>query len=299
MLYNERGTRLGQDIEALHDMRVATRRMRAAFQVFGEFYKPKIVAPFRKGLKRTGRALGPVRDLDVFGEKLRLYLSTLPADQMGSLDNLFDTLDIQREAARQRMVDYLDSAKYARFRERFGEFLETEGLGAPSAGLQSGDPQPYRVRHVAPASVYKRLAAVRAYDDWVSVPNPPLERLHQLRIACKRLRYAIEFFREILGPEARSTIKEVVEVQNHLGALQDAFVADAILTEFLERGAWGSSADTEAIASLAPKEDPGVEALLAAKQVEMQHLLATFPPVWHRILSVEFSRMVAETVMVL
>jgi CHAD domain-containing protein len=299
MLYNEPGTRLGQDIEALHDMRVATRRMRAAFQVYGDHYEPKSVASFRKGLKRTGRALGGVRDLDVFGEKLHLYLATLPADRQDDLDTLLAALDLRREAARQRMVAYLDGAKYARFRDRFGEFLETEGLGSRLAGVQHGEPNPYRVRHVAPVSIYERLAAVRAYDEWVSIPRPPLERLHQLRIACKRLRYAIEFFREILGPEAKAAIREIVKVQDHLGALQDSVVASAILTEFLRSGAWGPGADPLSTAPGSAKSEPGVESLLAAKQAEMQHLLATFPSVWQSVKSAEFSRMIAETVVVL
>ncbi len=96
------------------------------------------------------------------------------------------------------MLDYLDGKKYARFKERFGEFVETEGLGSlPLA--QDGEPHPYRVRHVAPVAIYERLAAVRAYDEWVTVPNPPVTRLHALRIVCKRLRYALEFFREVSG----------------------------------------------------------------------------------------------------
>ncbi len=72
MLYNEPGTRLGQDPEALHDMRVATRRMRAAFRVFGSYYDES-VAPYEKGLKQTGGMLGTVRDLDVFRQKILDY----------------------------------------------------------------------------------------------------------------------------------------------------------------------------------------------------------------------------------
>ncbi|MEJ2757266.1 MAG: CYTH domain-containing protein, partial [Anaerolineales bacterium] len=57
MLYHEPGTRLGEDAEALHDMRVATRRMRAAFRLFGDYFDPQVMAPLVKGLKRTGRSL--------------------------------------------------------------------------------------------------------------------------------------------------------------------------------------------------------------------------------------------------
>ncbi len=58
MLRHEEGTRLGEDIEALHDMRVATRRLRAAFEVFGEAFEPDALKPHLKGLRATGRALG-------------------------------------------------------------------------------------------------------------------------------------------------------------------------------------------------------------------------------------------------
>ena len=78
MLAHEPGTRLGEDIEELHDMRVATRRMRSAFGVFSPYFDPDALQPFFKGLRRTGRALGGVRDLDVFMEKAQRYRNMLP-----------------------------------------------------------------------------------------------------------------------------------------------------------------------------------------------------------------------------
>lgn len=298
MLYNEPGTRLGEDIEALHDMRVATRRMRAAFRVFGDYFQSKAMAPHLKGLKRTGRTLGPVRDLDVFREKIQVYLASLPEAQRGGLDALLVVLEVQREAARQRMIAYLDGEKYARFKGRFGEFVETEGMGALPVALNGGQPWPYRVRHVAPMVIYERLADVRAYDEWVSIPDPPLERLHALRIACKRLRYSLEFFEQVLGPDAKALIKEVVAMQDHLGALQDAVVASEILRDYLRWGTWGHP-----VAQALPPDEavvaPGVEAYLEAKQSELQQLLATFPQAWRQITGAELSRMVAEAVVVL
>ncbi len=116
------------------------------------------------------------------------------------------------------------------------------GWAACRSDLDGGEPRPYRVRHVAPLVIYERLAAVRAYDEWVSIPNPPLERLHALRIACKRLRYTLEFFREVLGPDTRSLIKEIVTMQDHLGDLQDAVVASDILKRLSGAGERGASA---------------------------------------------------------
>ncbi len=298
MLYNEPGTRQGEDIEFLHDMRVATRRMRAAFRVFGDYFEPKAVAPYLKGLQRTGRALGRVRDLDVFRAKIQAYLDTLPESRHHDLDPLLAVLEKQRGEARERMNLYLDSAKHARFVERFGEFVETEGRGSLTMTLDGDEPRPHRVRHVAPMAIYERLAAVRAYDEWVSIPEPPLERLHALRIACKRLRYTMEFFHEVLGPDTKAPINQVVTLQDHLGDLQDAVVASDILRDFLKWGTWGPRTASEP-----PLETPvlaaGVEAYLAAKQAELRHLLDTLPEAWQRLNGPEFSRMVAEAIVVL
>jgi CHAD domain-containing protein len=303
MLFNEPGTRLGDDVEALHDMRVATRRMRAAFRVFGTFYRPKEIAPYLKGLRRTGRALGPVRDLDVFRVKVQAYLSTLPELQQGGLDGFLTVLQAQRDASRYRMLAYLDSEKYARFKERFGQFVETEGMGSQPVTLDGGEPRPYRVRHVAPVAVYERLAAVRAYDEWVHVtgpdtPNPPPERLHALRIACKRLRYTIEFFREVLGPSTKALIKEIVMMQDHLGNLHDAVVASDVLHNYLLFGTWDREEASESLPAAA-QDAPGVEAYLAVQQAELQYLMDTFPQGWQYLLGAKFSKLVAKAVAVL
>jgi CHAD domain-containing protein len=295
MIHNEPGTRLGEDIEALHDMRVATRRLRAAFRVFGPYYKPKAIAAHRKGLKRTGRALGPVRDLDVFRAKTHGYLSTLPQSSQGDLDRFLTVLQAHRDSARARMNTYLDSTKYTQFKERFGQFVQAEGMGSQLALLKDGDPRPHRVRHVAPMVIYQRLAAVRAYDEWVSIPDPPPERLHALRIACKRLRYTLEFFREVLGPDTRALIKTIVTIQDHLGSLQDARVACALLEDFLQRGTWGNDTSPGEQAT-APVDVPGVQAYLAARQQELERLVETFPEVWQPVHEREFSRMIAKTV---
>jgi CHAD domain-containing protein len=298
MLHNEPGTRLGQDPEALHDMRVATRRMRAAFRIFGSYYD-KSVASFEKGLKQTGGMLGTVRDLDVFRQKILDYAKTLPDVQRGSLDPLLAVLETRREAARREMLDYLDGKKYARFKERFGEFVETEGLGSLPL-VQEGEPHPYRVRHVAPMAIYERLAAVRAYDEWVTVPNPPVTWLHALRIACKRLRYALEFFREVLGPESKGLVNQVVEMQDHLGELQDAVVASGILRDFLVWGTWGHETAGQRLSDLAtPVIAPGVATYLAVKHAELQHLLDTFPPLWQQFYGGELSRTAAAAISVL
>jgi hypothetical protein len=143
MLEHEPGTRLGEDFEELHDMRVATRRMRSAFRVFSPYFDPDVLKPFLKGLRRTGRALGSVRDLDVFMEKAQEYLDGLPEEERSSLDPLLANWQEQRETARAQMLEYLDGKKYQQFVRDFGAFLLTEGAGA--LPVPADKPLPHRV----------------------------------------------------------------------------------------------------------------------------------------------------------
>lgn len=305
MLRYEPGTRQGEDIEALHDMRVATRRMRAAFRVFGDYFEPKALTPHLKGLRRTGRVLGAVRDLDVFREQTQLYADGQPESGQAGLEGFLAKLESRRKDARAEMIRYLDGERYRRFVRRFGEFVETEGKGSRQVAPNGGEPRPYRVRHVAPSAIYERLAAVRSYDEWVCIPDPPLSRLHALRIACKRLRYTLEFFEEVLGSGTKALIKEIVAMQDLLGGLQDAVVASGILRQYLAWGTWGehaadgqgstqkpSAGDAQDTLSLAS----GVAAFLMAQQQELECRVHAFPQAWTRLNREEFRRMLAEAV---
>jgi CHAD domain-containing protein len=289
MLYHEAGTRLGQDIEELHDMRVATRRMRAALQVFGDFLDEKTWAPFDKGLRRMGRILGEVRDLDVFWEKTQHYLDDLPPERKDELEPLQMVWKTARDQSRNQLLAYLDSDRYRKFKENFSKFLgargETDSLDLNDASV----PIPSRLRHLAPVILYQRLAAMNAFEEWMTGPKVPLARLHQLRIASKGLRYAFEFLEEILGRPAAALIKEMKVLQDHLGNLQDAVVASNLLRDFLTWGTWGHDQPEKAVLlPMAPVVAPGVATYLAFRQAELQDLPASLPGVWTRIQSPEF-----------
>jgi CHAD domain-containing protein len=264
MLHHEPGTRLGEDIEALHDMRVATRRMRSAFDVFGDAFDSKAVKPHVKGLRRTGKALGRVRDLDVFLEKAGHFLHAAQNDHPPDISPLLNAWRAQRETARERMLIFLDGEKYQAFRQDFNIFVQTPGLGAriPSETR----PTPQRVTEIVPILIYTQMAAVRAYERVLA--EATLEQLHRLRIEFKKLRYSLEFFREVLGPEARAVIQKIKAIQDHLGNLNDADVVCENVAQFLD-GQGGENGGLEP-----------VRAYLEARKNERQRLLDTFPEAW-------------------
>jgi len=284
MLEHEPGTRAGEDIEALHDMRVATRRMRAAFLVFGPYLDLTPLKPLRKGLRRTGRTLGAVRDLDVFREKVQHYLDTLPAERQDEVQPLMEALTQQREAARASLLAYLDSPAYRHFVDRFQSTLD-QPLPEPPP-LTADGPRPRNVRHLIPVLIFERWAAVRAFGPWVGLSDTPLTRYHQLRIAAKGLRYTLEYFSELLGKEAKLCLERVKALQDHLGDLQDAVVACGLLRDYLTWGSWEKPVTLPAEPVIAP----GVAAYLTYRQQEVQHLVSTFPPVWAAITDADFGQ---------
>ena len=275
MLKHEAGTRLGADIEELHDMRVATRRMRAAFRVFRQGFLKKTIAPLLVGLKETGRALGPMRDLDVFMEKLRDYQQSLPEAEQAGLAPMLEIWQTKRDKARKEMLTYLDSKKYLKFKRNFLKFVKTKGMGAKAISYTL-PPVPYQLRHVGPRLIYYYYEEVRAYE--TILDKAPIETLHQLRITFKGLRYTLEYLNEILGDEAKQVIAEVKTIQDHLGDMNDADVAVVLLRGFLE--------DWEAQQLHLPwteRQNPTqIVNYLNANLDKRHRLLVTFPEAWAR-----------------
>lgn len=275
MLQHEPGSRLGKDIEAVHDMRVATRRMRSAFRIFKPYYRRKTIRPLIRGLRLAGGVLGEVRDMDVFIAKLEAYQASLPENGEHSLEPLLEMCHQRRDEARARLISYLNSPDFANFVESFDRFLTTPEAGAlPLSDLEGGNPPAYLVRHVVPRLLYTSYETVRAYE--TVLDHARIETLHALRIEFKRLRYALEFFEEVLGPEARNVISEVKVVQDHLGDLNDAQVAGDFLRDFISEYEQRQS-------GVMIQERRSIERVvqyMAFQFAEKHRLTTTFPQVW-------------------
>jgi CHAD domain-containing protein len=290
MLRNEPGTRAGEDIEALHDMRVATRRMRAAFRVFAEYYEPDVRKALIKGLKNTGQALGHVRDLDVFLEGAATYRAMLDMAEQPAFDALMEHWRIEREAARQEMNAHLDSDAYQDFVAAMGSFVETAGAGA----IQPEDGRIALVRHEAPRQIYDRYADLRRYE--TALADASIQMLHALRIDGKRLRYTLEFFRDALGAEGGDAIARVVGLQDHLGLLHDADVAADMLRvrrqSLLEEDPQPRSGDLTA-------QLRALDGYLLDRETIREDLRRSFPVAWRSVTSPGMRRLLARAVSVL
>jgi CHAD domain-containing protein len=226
MRVNEPGTRLGEDIEFLHDMRVSTRRLRAAFRTFaGAFPAPRL-AGFNRELKWIAAMLGEVRDLDVYLERFPEYSVSLPEMDRAGLEIFKTNLHSSRVKARTKLLRALDTARFQRFVTRFDQFLERGAPLRPSTASA-------RLRVTTAAPTLFRRELKRVLKKGRSVGETPIpDDLHDLRIRCKRLRYTAEFFGDIYGKPLKKFIKTVVELQDLLGAHQDACMAGDVLRAF-------------------------------------------------------------------
>ncbi len=242
MLKLEAGSRTGADIEDVHHMRVATRRMRSAFRLLQQYYRPKVVSRFLKPLRKIARALGAVRDLDVLVADLTQYQSTLNKKQQGRLQPFVEHLNQEQTAARSKLNALFDSKAYRRFVRDFAEFLTTPDEGARA--LHSDDVLPVQLRHVLPGLIHDCLASVLAYD--AVLEDADAETLHGLRIEFKRLRYAVSLFEEALGVQARGYLADLKAIQDHLGRLNDIRVAQEYLDGHDDLQAYAERLDAEA-----------------------------------------------------
>jgi CHAD domain-containing protein len=280
MLAREAGTREGVDAEELHGMRVATRRQRAAWRVFGDAFRTGRTRAHRKRLRDVAARLGAVRDLDVLLEAADAYRSELPRAEQRALEPLLRGWRDHRDDARRLLIRELDSDGYRRWIDDYSEFVRHEGL----AVLPVSPTQPHRVRDTANSRILAAYEGVRAYEAvlrWADV-----ETLHELRIAGKWLRYTLEFVREALGPEASLLIARVTALQDHLGLLNDADVTAHMARSYLVENA----------GDLSQLESAAIARYLVSREKEVARLRRTVGVPWRGVAGVSFRRALGRTI---
>jgi CHAD domain-containing protein len=257
------GVIAGEDPEEVHAMRVASRRMRAAWRVFGDGFERASTRAYRRDLRDVGAHLGAVRDLDVLLEILDGYGSRHGARARAGLSPLRDAWVAGRGSRQATLVDLLASPAFATFVGEYESFL---GGGEGVEDVVTA-PSPGRVRGRMPATAWTTYHEVWAVDE--RVDGADLATLHQLRIAGKWFRYTLEFVREALGADAPSLIEPVTALQDHLGEQHDLHVAATLAREFV-----GSHP------GLAAKEVMHVERFIVALDERVEWYGRRFPRAW-------------------
>jgi CHAD domain-containing protein len=291
MLSHEQGTLLGENIEELHDMRVATRRMRSAFDIFGPAFNPKIMKRSQKGLRSIGRVLGQVRDMDVILENGLIYQGKLEEKDRPGLDPLLIAWKQIIDAKRAKLIKHLQSEEYRRFKKDFNRFLQVS-MGYQDS-IDQGNGMISRIRDTVPVLIYSRYAAVRAFA--ALLPTASVNQLHALRIEFKKFRYTLEYFREILGESTIKAINEVKQYQDHLGELHDADVTCQLVSDFLKN--WEEYQIRTPIQERMNPEP--IVSYLAYMHAERYRLMINFPELWRNFSRPEFRQNLAKAISLL
>jgi CHAD domain-containing protein len=238
MRVNVTGTLEDLDPEYLHDLRVATRRVRSALRLFAEILGLRRCDSLRVELGWPGQLLGTVRDLDVFILNLQAHAQRLGG--AGAIAGLLaEELGRQRVPAREALVAALASRRFLSLMRR----LEALASSPPPVHPRGAKGVP--VAEAAPALISKAQKRVLRLGRSIG-PGSPDADLHRLRILCKRLRYTCEFFREgFIQPATGEDpladyIEAMVRFQDCLGGHQDAVVAmgriQDLATDMVQRG---------------------------------------------------------------
>jgi CHAD domain-containing protein len=224
---NVDGTIADHDTEFLHDLRVAARRTRSALSQLRGVLPGELTRPFNAELKWLGGVTGPLRDLDVYLLEMPVYRSMLPDHAAADLEPLEGLIGAARRRAHRTVVRALGSARFADLVTGWRSTLETFApLDDPIAERPVAALAGERI-----AKAYRRiLKKGRRLDD-----DPPAEALHRLRIDAKKLRYLLEFFKNLYPADAiAGRIKELKRLQDILGGFNDMEVQRHRLEEFAE-----------------------------------------------------------------
>jgi len=209
LLARDPGVRLGEDAEDVHQLRVATRRLRAFLRVARPLVERGWADGLRDELGWLGRSLGPARDLDVMLERLRADLAELGEDA-ATAGGLVETLEAEREHARTDALAALSEGRYFALLDR----LETVA-DPPLTGEDVTLSRLFRKELKRARAVFEALGS-DASD----------EELHGARIRVKRARYAAELASHELGKQGERFVEAAKELQDVLGEHQDAVVAE-------------------------------------------------------------------------
>ena len=205
----------GDDPEAIHQMRVATRRLRAALRVFADVLPPEAIE-LGGELKWLAGALGAVRDLDVQIQRLKEDVDAVQAtpEAAGLVVCLFET---RRRVADDELTQALASPRYARLLDAL------EAVLVEPWPATSGEPTPQRL-------IRARYRRVRRAGARLTEDAAPAE-LHRARIRTKQLRYTLECFTDLYGGPARKLVRRATRLQDALGTIQDSSVLGEQLRE--------------------------------------------------------------------
>lgn len=226
LLMHDPGMRVGGKIEDVHQMRVATRRMRSILRVARPIVDPLWAEPLRRRLDWLGRRLGDARDLDVQIHYFRKQLDSISERDRRALADFIGYLERKRAKAQRGLLRELRRPRYVHLIDRLSLDVWTPHCVRHKTTLQDLAGQAFRTL----CKSVKQMAETASNSEW-----------HGIRIRAKRARYAAELSELRMGQPATQFIERLKVIQDHLGDMQDAAVAETLLRRYIVKRLSGHS----------------------------------------------------------
>lgn len=270
-----RGVMAQEDVENVHRMRVASRRIRAALDIFEECFPPKAFKAWRKEVRGVTRALGEARDVDVQIEFLRDHLAMLPASGSPGVEL---ALAIKRERRQDLQAELLEALRSLKDRGTISA-MEERILQGRKEALAAGVREvrtPFAFASAA-REVRGRVEGLVELEPFVHQEAAVAEH-HAMRIAGKRLRYTLEVFRPLFDDGLKDELATMKRLQDLLGELHDCDVWATDLGSML-RDLGGGKLD--AVKGTPPRKiGPGLRLLLEDRQRRRRQVYHELESFW-------------------
>ena len=255
----------GTDADAVHDMRVASRRLREALRLFAAVYPRREFKRWQRRVRDVTRALGPVRDSDVFAEEFARF-----GQELGEGGRRCVAFAVGRRLGRREteLDDLRHGLAQLKLSRRADEFADFTG-----EVREVGDDTELPLAAFAHEAVSERAAVVVQMQPAALVDANRAQQ-HALRIDYKRLRYAVEVFSPCYGDTFEGLHGTLTAFQDALGTLHDM----EVFAQHLESPEFATQAT---LAGVEPADTEEVTALLARRAesafAEFARLAAEYP----------------------
>ena len=217
------GTREGKDIEHLHDMRVASRRLRECFQVFNAFYAPRKLKKVLSSVRNITRVLGRPRETDVNLGLLAAYQPGPSPILSTTHEYLLEIFEFEQARQRRKMLKQVDKIDQGALETTLSRFAETARMSRsrPSLLTQVGQELEFEgFLSISTRDLRQKVTEIFAFEAAPSGEEYET-RLHDLRINTKKLRYRLELLNAAYDQRFGQAIRLAKDLQDIIGSAHD------------------------------------------------------------------------------
>lgn len=265
-----------KNTEDIHDLRVASRRIRTCLSLFSDYLPSRKSKPWVRDIKAITQSYGRVRDLDVQNDLLNtLYKTTQDKNLLAGIRRV--RLRLRQKRAKQESETRALTAAIL----ESPTLLEMQAWAESKTSTPSpGEEKSIKLSQTAYSAIQSRLDEFLFYEVFIFDPERKNE-LHQMRIAAKHLRYALEIFSKLYSGKTDFALEIARKSQQILGEIHDADVWSMFLPRFLNREQarvsyfYGYNSPFNRL-------KPGIDFLLENRKIERTRLYNQFLGEWKK-----------------